>query len=277
MREPNHWRRMLLIWGVLTVIVWPLVILVLDPDLPPGRNADDARGVVTDQTVLWGVAVPIVLALLVYFAYTLITFRARGPEPGEGVAIEEDRRVGRTWLIVTSLIALGLAIFGTVRLLEGGAGGGQGSDPLTKPNDGDRLEVQVIGQQWDFTYRWPSYGGVQTQDLVLPVDRQIEFHVTSLDVIHSFWAYELGVKADANPGTDNVTYVELSETGDFEVRCAELCGLWHGYMYENGGKVVSDGEFESWIRGEQARLAPATSALPPYSHTYFPKPERRAG
>jgi len=276
MSEPNHWRRMVLIWLALTAVILPLILFVFDSDLPPGRETDDASAVIVDQTVLYAVAVPIALALLVYFAYVLIVFRARGPEPGEGVAIAEDRRIGRIWLIVTGSIALGLAVFGTVRLLEGGAGGGQGPDPLTKP-DGEPLEVQVIGQQWDFTYRYPSFGGVETAQLVLPVNRQVELHVTSLDVVHSFWAYELGVKADASPGTDNVAYVEPSETGGFEVRCAELCGLWHGHMYDTDGRVVSDGEFQAWIRDQQRILAPATSVLPPYSHEYFPAPERRAG
>ena len=275
MREPNHLRRIVVVWLVLTVIAWPLVVFVLDVDLPPGRDGDDAQGAVIDQTVLYAVAVPIALALLVYFAYVLIVFRARGPEAGEGVAIRGDRRVARTWLIVTGVIALALAAFGTVRLLEGGAGGGQGPDPLTKP-DGEPLQVQVIGQQWQFTYRFPSFGGVETSELVLPVNRKIEFHVTSLDVVHSFWAYELGVKADANPGEDNVTYVEPSKTGEFEVRCAELCGLWHGHMFD-GGRVVSDGEFRAWIRRQRESLAPATKALPPYSHQYFPSPAGRAG
>ena len=75
------------------------------------------------------------------------------------------------------------------------------------------LPVQVIGQQWEFTYRYPTYGGVETAQLVLPVDREIEFHVTSLDAIHSFWAYELGVKADANPGVDNIAYVKPTKPG----------------------------------------------------------------
>jgi cytochrome c oxidase subunit 2 len=275
MREPNHLRRIVLIWLALTVIVWPLVVFVFDADLPPGREADDAQGAVIDQTVLYAVAVPIALALLVYFAYVLVAFRARGREPGEGVAIRGDPRVARIWLIVTGTIALGMAIFGTVRLLEGGAGGGQGSDPLTKP-DGTPLEVQVIGQQWQFTYRFPSFGGVETSDLVLPVDREIEFHVTSLDVVHSFWAYELGVKADANPGEDNVTYVKPSKTGRFEVHCAELCGLWHGHMFD-GGRVVTEPQFQTWIRRQQARHAPGTRLLPPYSHRYFPAPQGRAG
>jgi cytochrome c oxidase subunit 2 len=276
MREPNHFRRMLIIWAVATVVVWPLVVFVFDPDLPPGREADDASGQVIDQTVLYAVGVPIALALIVYFAYTLIVFRARGPEPGEGVAIAEDPRIPRIWLTVTILIALGLTVFGTVRLLEGGAGGGQGEDPLSRP-DGETLEVQVIGQQWDFTYRYPSFGGVETPQLVLPVDREVELHVTSLDVVHAFWAYELGVKADANPGADNIAYVKPSETGGFEVRCAELCGLWHGHMYESAGRVVTDSEFDTWIQEQQRLFAPATSVLPPYAHEYLPVPERRAG
>ena len=275
MREPSHLRRIVLIWLVLTVVVWPLVVFVFDADLPPGREADDAQGAVIDQTVLYAVAVPIALALLVYFAYVLIVFRTRGPEPGEGVAVRGDRRLARTWLVVTAAIALGMAVFGTVRLLEGGAGGGQGPDPLTKPG-GEPLEVQVIGQQWLFTYRFPSFGGVETSELVLPVNREVEFHVTSLDVVHSFWAYELGVKADANPGEDNVTYVKPSKTGGFEVRCAELCGLWHGHMFD-GGRVVNDAEFQAWIRRQQERLAPARKVLPPYRHRYFPPPPRRAG
>lgn len=275
MREPSHLRRIALIWLGLSVVAWPLVVFVFDADLPPGREADDAQGAVIDQTVLYAVAVPIALALLVYFAYVLIVFRARGPETGEGVAVRGDRRVARIWLVVTGSIALGMAVFGTVRLLEGGAGGGQGPDPLAKPG-GEPLEVQVIGQQWQFTYRFPSFAGVETSELVLPVNREIEFHVTSLDVVHSFWAYELGVKADANPGEDNVTYVRPSETGGFEVRCAELCGLWHGHMFD-GGRVVSDAEFRAWIRRQQERLAPARKVLPPYRHQYFPPPPRRAG
>ena len=57
----------------------------------------------------------------------------------------------------------------------------------------------MIAQQWKFTYRYPTFGGFETNQLVLPDDTTIAFHVTSLDVIHSFWAYQLGVKADANP------------------------------------------------------------------------------
>jgi cytochrome c oxidase subunit 2 len=76
----------------------------------------------------------------------------------------------------------------------------------------------VIGQQWLWTFRYPTYGGVETTKLELPVNREIEFHVTSLDVVHSFWAIELGVKADAVPGADNIAFVKPTRLGSS--RCA---------------------------------------------------------
>ena len=102
--------------------------------------------------------------------------------------------------------------------------------------------MQVIGQQWEFTYRYPTFGGIETPQLVLPADTLVRLHVTSLDVVHSFWAYQLGVKADANPGVDNVVYVKPKARARFQIRCAELCGLWHGYMFDTG-RVVDRGRF----------------------------------
>jgi cytochrome c oxidase subunit 2 len=144
--------------------------------------------------------------------------------------------------------------------------------------------VQVIGQQWQFTYRYPSFGGMESNQLVLPADTYVELHVTSLDVVHSFWAYELGIKADANPGVDNVAYLRTKAPRVFHVRCAELCGLWHGYMYNNG-RVVDSAQFHSWASQQEKLYAaikpfmnkPEDDGGAPFSHTYLPEPERRAG
>ncbi len=158
------------------------------------------------------------------------------------------------WLAATSAAVLFLAIFGTAELVlaSNGSGGEWSPKPIAKPG-GPVLPIQVIGQQWEFTYRYPTYGGVETAQLVLPVDREIEFHVTSLDAIHSFWAYELGVKADANPGVDNIAFVKATKTGDFQIRCAELCGLWHGYMYDDRLGSRTTHISTSWIRSSSAK------------------------
>jgi cytochrome c oxidase subunit II len=96
--------------------------------------------------------------------------------------------------------------------------------------------------------------------------------VTSLDVIHSFWAYQLGVKADANPGVDNVAFTTTkNQLGTFTVRCNELCGLWHGAMY-NYGHIVTPAAFSTWARSVQLKQARngILNMLPPYSLTYDP-------
>jgi cytochrome c oxidase subunit 2 len=274
--EPNHARRFGLIWLTATVVATPLVILLIGPIMPPGKATEQAAGQVTDNTVLLGMATPVLLLVVLYLAYAMICFRQPKGAVLEGPAIRGDARVQTTWLIVTSALVLSLAVYGTLRLLsDDGAGSGSGPTPLTTPK-GPKLPVQVIGQQWAFTYRYPTYGGVEVPHLVIPKGKMIELHVTSLDVIHSFWSRQLGVKADANPQVDNIAFVEANRVGAFDVRCAELCGLWHGEMFDHG-RVVTPAEFETWIHQAQVTYGPATKALPPYSTTYLPEPTRRGG
>ena len=61
--------------------------------------------------------------------------------------------------------------------------------------------------------------------------------MTSLDVVHSFNFYALGVKADAVPLNDNHVTVTPTQIGTFRVQCTELCGLWHGNMADNTAMV----------------------------------------
>ena len=153
--------------------------------------------------------------------------------------------------------------------------GGQGPHPSGTPGP-NTLQVQVIAQQWQFTYRFPQYGDVETFALALPAHRNIEFQVTSLDVVHSFWAYQLGVKADAVPGANNIAYVTTHGPTSFSIRCAELCGVWHGAM-DATGTVLGRAGFARWITAQRLHNAPATHFLPPYARSYFPEPTGRAG
>ncbi len=280
MEQTHHFRNVTLLWLLANVIMLPIVIWVIGPGLPPGNGSVQASGQVTDNTVLLATATPVALAVLVYMGYAIWAFRERTPETVvDGPPIRGDSSVQFWWLIITTAMVLFLAGYGTVRLLDDGSGGGQGPNPIATPaadTAGKTLVVQVIAQQWKFTFRWPGYGGVETPGIELPANTLVQFNVTSLDVIHSFWAYELGVKADANPGVNNIAYVETKGPLIFHTRCAELCGVWHGYMFDQG-VVVPKAQFAAWIAQQQLRFAPATKALPPYSKTYFPEPLRRAG
>jgi cytochrome c oxidase subunit 2 len=275
--DVRHGRRVVILWVVLSLIAWPIAAFVIGPLIPPGNGSVQAQGQTFDNQVLIAVSAPILVFVVVVLAYELIVFRSRGAVAA-GPPVRGDSGLQLLWIVITSVTVLGLAAFGTYELVKDGAGGGQGPSATFLPSNHDKaMDVQVIGQQWEFTYRYPTYGGIETPHLYLPANTLIRLHVTSIDVIHSFWAINLGVKADANPGTDNVVYVETKNPLKLNIRCAELCGLWHGYMFDEQGRVVSPAAFASWMKQQQVLYGPIVKDLPPYSTTYSPEPTLRAG
>jgi cytochrome c oxidase subunit 2 len=268
--EPNHGLRIFLIWLVVALAADLLIWFVWGPHLPPGDMASASNGQQFDIKVMAVMAAPVMALVLVYGAYALVVWRQREGDDEDGPAIHGNTRIQATWITVTSVIVLTLAGFGTYELVNGqGAGAGEGPTAIWHPTGTTPLQVQVIGQQWRFTYRYPQLGGFETTQLMLPVNRWVQFNVTSLDVIHSFWAYQLGVKADANPGVNNIAFTKPTQLGRVTVRCAELCGLWHGAMFDYG-KVVTDSAFLAWANQTRAQLAVVTKMLPPYATTYDP-------
>jgi cytochrome c oxidase subunit 2 len=271
--EPHHGRRILGIWVVLSVVCDVLFAVFAASHIPPGKMSSTADGQQFDFNILFLIALPVLLGVFIYLAYAAIVWRASRPGVPESVGGEAARsniRLQMTWMVVTTVMVMGLFVFGTYELVvPAGAGGGEGPAPIWTTSSHTTLPIQVIGQQWKFTYRYPTFGGFETQQLIIPVDTPIAFHVTSLDVIHSFWAYQLGVKADANPASDNVAFTTPKQLGQFTVRCSELCGLWHGAMY-NTGSVVTKAAFATWAQQTEAAQAASTKLLPAFAYTYVP-------
>ncbi len=281
---PSHGLRIFLIWFVASLAADLLIWFVLGPHLPPGTMSSSAieeQGAIKLMAVM---SAPVMVFVIVYFAYALIVWRQRAGDEEDGPPLHGHARIQTLWIAGTSVIVLALAVFGTVSLITShGAGAGEGPAPIWSPpgaeltsaqqkapwSPGKPLVVQVIGQQWRFTYRYPQFGGFETTELMLPQGQWVQFNVTSLDVIHSFWAYQLGVKADANPNVNNVAYTKPEHTGPFTVRCAELCGLWHGAMFDYG-KVMTVPQFQAWAGATKASMADVTRLLPAYASTYDP-------
>ena len=272
--DRSHALRLLIAWAVLSVIG---VVIAMQVHLPPGDQSTQA----TDETSLLQlmliISTPVFIGIVLFILYSVFAFRqTRGAALEDGPPLHGDFRLQVAWVAITAVIVLVLAVIGINGLTSSAAetnfASGQAAlgTSSTAAAAGNRLQVQVIGQQWWFTYRYPDFGGVETAHLMLPVNTNIEFHVTSTDVLHSFWAYQLGIKADANPGVDNVTYVSTVRTGSFTVRCAELCGIWHGHMADTNGAVVSQADFTTWVTQQQKDDSDIT--LPPYSPIYFPHP-----
>jgi cytochrome c oxidase subunit 2 len=265
----------------IVIIVWLFaaiagdIALALAP-IPPGQASDLASSESFTILLLAEIAWPVFSAVLAALFFTLVVNRLAPPTAEvDAAALRGNTRVQTTWIVTTLVVVLSLAVYGTIELAidQPGDGISTVSAALPQPTSTSQpLEVQVIAQQWWFTYRYPTYGGIETAQLVLPVDQKIQFHITSLDVVHSFWFYALGVKADAVPLNDAVVTVTPSEIGTYRIQCAELCGLWHGNMAENTAMVVSPSNFASWIQQQTTLDAPIMKYLLPYSHTYEPSP-----
>jgi cytochrome c oxidase subunit II len=268
--EPNHGLRIFLIWLPIALAADLVIWFIWGPHLPPGDMASASASQQFDIRVMAVMAAPVMAFVLVYAGYAFTVWRHREGDDEDGPPIRGNARISAIWIGLSSAIVLALFVFGTVELVvPAGAGAGEGNTPIWSPDAANTLQVQVIGQQWRWTYRYPQFGGFETTQLVLPVNTEIQFNVTSIDVIHSFWAYQLGVKADANPGSNNIAFTKTEHTGFVQVRCAELCGLWHADM-TTSGSVVSQSQFSSWAKSTETQLAALTKQLPPYSTVYDP-------
>jgi len=296
--EVNHIRRMTTWWVIASVVLDVVYWFAVGPHIAPGRMTEMAKNNQMDFNILFIVAFPVMLGVWIFMGYAIVNWNDKrgAPEPVGGPAAANNRRAQTLWISITSVTVLAAAVFGTWALVvDHGSGGGEGPNPVWMPDGASGVQaaalsgtakwapgtnavlpVQVIGQQWKFTYRYPTYGGMETSFLVLPANTTIVFDVTSLDVIHSFWAYQLSVKADANPSTNNVAYTETKAPGNFVVRCNELCGIWHGSMF-NFGKVVSQSAFNNWAQKTEAANAANTKLLPPFAYTYTPSANGASG
>lgn len=234
--EPNHLRRAVILWIVLSVVgivVW----LLVDQFILPAAVTDVSRFDNTTIVVFTVLSIPVAMFVWVFMIYSLFVFKTRGRPTRDGIRLQPKMGLQISWMGITSLLCLFLLVWGLVGLYQ--------ETSAASPNT---LIVNVTGQQWLWTFDFPQYGVSNTdQTLTLPVNRPVQFVVTSKEVLHGFAIQALGIRVDANPGEITTTSVVTpTQTGDFTVVCVELCGLYHTYMWTSV-HVVSQDDFNSWI------------------------------
>jgi cytochrome c oxidase subunit II len=243
--EPNHLRRAIIVWivsSVIGIIIW----LVVSPFVLPTAASALGAGDNFTFSVLTVISIPVAFFVFAFMAYSFVSFRVRGRPTEDGVPVHPRPALQISWLAITSLLCLFLLIWGLFAFY-------QETSAATTTNT---LMVNVTGQQWQWTFSYPQYSATSTgaQIIEVPVNRPVEFYVTSLDVLHGFAIQAFGVRVDANPGQVTTTpVVTPTQIGTYQVRCVELCGLLHSYMWE-AVKVVSADDFNSWIQSQGGHL-----------------------
>jgi len=255
-RVRNWMRRPYARWVmVLTVVIGflllPLCWLLLAAMNQTGAPASEImQDIETTVFVFTIVSIPITAFVFAVLVYSLLGWKhVSGDEvPADESPAIRGNVIGATlWTVVSSLLAMFLVVWGLVELAQITANSYGTISADEQPGGKDALIVNVTGQQWVWTFEYPQHDGLTSDVLYLPKDRAVYFNVTSKDVIHNFWAVELGVKIDANPGAITQTGVTPNKAGTFNVRCAELCGLHHAYM-ETQIQVLEKDAFDSWVR-----------------------------
>ena len=152
-----------------------------------------------------------------------------------------------------------------------------------EPAKPDAVPVEVTGMQFAWYFRYPGADGkfgktdptlidpssgneaaigldtndtaskddVITGTMYLPVNREVDLTLKAVDVIHSFFVPSMRFKQDAVPGLAIHMHFTPIQTGDYEIACAELCGLGH-YKMHGMLKVVSQDDFDKWIAAREA-------------------------
>jgi cytochrome c oxidase subunit 2 len=247
------WRTGIVLAGMLTVVIALWVIagpswLDLSWVLPD--NVVSTYGTTLDD--LWLVILWVTGIVFVATEITLLVFmvKYRHKEGRKADYIHGSNTAEVVWTVIPFVIVMALAfyskgIWDDIR------------DPSLIPANAYEIQMMASQFEWAATYSGAD-GQFQTADdfvslnvLHIAVNQPVVVQLEAEDVIHSFFLPEFRVKQDAVPGMTTPVWFEATQTGEFTLACAELCGLGH---YTMGGTVIvhSQADFQDWLAEQQA-------------------------
>jgi cytochrome c oxidase subunit 2 len=232
-----------LIVPILSTVVLSVLLIVAfeNADLLPRLTSAQGERIDALMHVLFVVSSIAFSLVISFLLYSVLAFRRRPGDVEDAAPIHGNTALEIAWTVVPLVVVLSLAGYATDILLD-----------ITRAPSEAELEVEVIGQQWSWSFDYVEYG-VVSPELVLPVNQPVLLHIRSTDVIHSFWVPEFRIKTDAIPGILNEARVTPTEVGDYTAYCSELCGTAHAYMTAPV-RVVEATAFDEWMGEQQAMV-----------------------
>ena len=181
-------------------------------------------------------------------AVALLRFMRKGKPSGK----EPDQLHGHTgvevaWTLAPALILVFIGVPTVLTIFHTQA-----------PPPKNSLEVEVIGHQWWWEFRYPDYGIVTANEVHVQQGRPVHFTLHSADIIHSFWIPRLGGKRDVIPQRTNHLWFTPDSTGLYPGQCAEFCGTSHANMRLHA-VVDSPVDFAAWASAQKDTLPIAPS------------------
>lgn len=235
--------------------VLALVLAGCTPDSYPQTTlrplADFARigDDIQTTTLKWAVGV----FILVEGALLYAIFRFRGkPDDLEPTQVHGNTTIEIIWTVVPALILAAIAVPTVRGIFETAAVPGA-----------DALEVDVIGHQWYWEFRYPSLNLTTANELHVPVGQTVSLRMRTGDVVHSFWSPRLAGKRDVFPNRETRLWFKAEKAGEYSGQCGEFCGIQHARMAFRVVAQTAD-QFQAWGAHMQTLKArPAVAGAAP--------------
>ncbi len=174
--------------------------------------------------------------VITIYIYVLIRYRKRKGIERMPEQVHGNTKLEVIWTVIP-IIALIVLAFPTVKYTF---------DLDEKPQGDDVIKVKVIGYQYWWEFQYPDLGITTAQELVIPVNKKVSLELEGKDVLHSFWVPNLGGKTDVVPGRINHMWLDAKKPGEYQGKCAELCGPGHSLMdFKVYAKEQAD--FDKWV------------------------------
>ena len=205
---------------------------------PPPPQTPSGEAISRLYWIVFAICAVVFLLVESALIYFIIRFRRRDdtPEDAEGPQIHGNTRLEIMWTAVPAVVLAAMAVFTFTQIPAVQARGVAAENPLV---------VRVVGHQFYWEYLYPD-GAISINTLTLPVDQPVQLELHAADVIHSWWVPSLTGKMDAIPGRTNTLRFVPESIGQFEGKCAELCGVQHAVMLTTVD-VVSRADYAAWL------------------------------
>ncbi|MBD0679646.1 cytochrome c oxidase subunit II [Pseudomonas sp. V98_8] len=262
---------------LILIVIASVLFHVLAPwhAAPPASNWGSIDTTLFITLIISGI---FFIAITVFMALAIMRYRHK---EGARAHYQPESKKLEFWLIVVTsigiaaMLAPGLVVY---------------NDFIRVPKEA--YELEVVAQQWQWTYRFPGQDGklgksdikfvdatnplgidpkdpagqddvlIKNNEIRLPLNRPVKVLLRSKDVLHDFYIPQIRSKMDMVPGMVSYFWFTPTKTGKYEVLCAEFCGVGHYNM--RGQMIVEEqGAFDQWLSGQPTFAQTLASAAKP--------------